>query len=403
MRGAALVAALWLLCAALPAAAQSPSVSHSLWVVSGSSVMLRYTLPRSTARQLAGPRGPDPVAAAVGRYVLSHMSVTAAGRDCPASDQGYDIGTVDPLYAGADLYSFEIFFQCARPQDLTLHDRALFDRVPGHTDFAIVQVNQGRSIRRLVTARTQLLRIPDDGSLRDSGLLTYARTGFSHFVFGFDHLCFICGLLLVVRRRLEFANLAVGLALGYGVAAVLATAGVLAPRQAAPEAWIGFMVLFVALLIVAQETRSPRGTALAGAGGLLLLALAAAVTRHVEAAGLLLGAGIFAASFLQAPPVLRAGSALWILPTAAFGFLDGFTLPTDLSVLHAPTLLPTPAVFGFNVGALLAAALVAGLLLAAERLLRRTERSIPDLAVKDLSAAALAGLGSFWLLTGLGG
>ncbi len=389
------------LAVAQSAAAVDRSVSHSDWKVSANRILLRYTLPKSRAQRLVGPGWPAPSTATVGRYVLDHMSVSAGGKPCPAIDQGYDLGQIDPLYAGPDLYGFEIMFRCPHPDSLVLHDGAMFDKVSEHTDFATVQINGGASVRRLITSRTQQLPLPNDDLLKSSGIIRYLGAGFEHFVFGLDHMAFLCGLLLLARGRVALGCMALGLVFGYGAAAALGAAGLIAPYAGAAEAWIGFMVLFVAVLVVAEQTRRPRLISLVTAAALLLLAVVMALTRHFEAALMSLGAGIFAGGFLRVFPETAARSALWILPTLAFGFLDGFTLPTDVSTLHLPSLLPGFAMFGFNLGAILAAMLLAGLIVAAAVLLRRTCRTLPALLARDLSATLLAGLGAFWFLTGL--
>jgi hypothetical protein len=395
------MALLWVLAMVQPAAAADHSVSHSLWVVSGGSVMLRYTLPRSAAQQLVAPGWPRPTDASVGRYVLDHMSVYAGANRCPAIDQGYDLGNVDPLNVGPDLYGFEIMFRCTQQTGLVLHDGAMFDKTPGHTDFAFVQLNGGGLIRRLVTAQTQRLQIPTDGSLRTSGIGSYLRTGFWHFLFGFDHVCFVCGLLLLVRRWRAFGLMGAGLVLGYGAAAAVDAAGLITARSGAAEAWIGFMVLGVAVLIIARETERPVRLSLVAAGGLLLLAAAAALSRHFTVAVMTLSAAVLIGSLLRLLPTIANRSVLWVALTAAFGFLDGFTLPADVDTLQVPSLLPAFAVLGFNAGAALAAMLVAALLIAAVALLHRAYRMRPGLFATDVSASVLAGLGTFWFLTRL--
>ncbi len=80
--------------------------------------------------------------ATVSSYLLKNITVRSSVGACPAIDQGYDLGRVDPLAAAPDLYSFEIMYRCADPRGMTLTNAALFDRAP-HTDFARIQQNGG--------------------------------------------------------------------------------------------------------------------------------------------------------------------------------------------------------------------------------------------------------------------
>lgn len=128
------------------------SASYSTWIVSrdAQTVTLRLTLPAAAAQRLSGTDIPVLTVSKLGDYVLAHTAVEAAGRDCPASDQGYDLGRVDPLNVGAGLYGFEIVFRCPRRlTGLLLEDHVLFGRTPSHVDFARVEVGRQFSHRAL--------------------------------------------------------------------------------------------------------------------------------------------------------------------------------------------------------------------------------------------------------------
>ena len=247
-----IVAVLGLLCllaAAKPAGAETRSVSHSLWVVSDTAVMLRYTLPVTTAAHLARPGWPLPSTATVARYVLDHMSVNSTGGVCAPIDQGYDIGFIDALSVGSDVYSFEIIFQCAHSGELVLQDGALFDRVPQHIDFAVVQLQGGKSFAQLISSSNREIRLRADRAANASGLDRFAQLGFMHLFDSLDRVCFLLGVLLIARRRREFLYIGLGLALGYATAAAVAASGAIAARVNYIDAWIGFMVVIVAALI----------------------------------------------------------------------------------------------------------------------------------------------------------
>ena len=60
------------------------------------------------------------------------------------------------------------------------------------------------------------------------------------------------------------------------------------------------------------------------------------------------------AGFLQLSLQMNVVPVLWLLPTAVFGFLDGFGLPTDIASVRLASLIPVSDVFAFNAGALIA-------------------------------------------------
>jgi hypothetical protein len=94
------------------AALMRANVSYSIWVVSGREVALRFLVP---AWEVDAALGRAPfliVQQRLGNYLLGHTAVTASGGVCLPEDQGYDLGTVDPVSVGAGLYGFDILFRC---------------------------------------------------------------------------------------------------------------------------------------------------------------------------------------------------------------------------------------------------------------------------------------------------
>ncbi|HEY4338451.1 MAG TPA: hypothetical protein VGM97_00715, partial [Steroidobacteraceae bacterium] len=112
MKRLALIALCLLAGAAGGAEAQQRSVSYSTWIVSGNMVTLRYLLPVSVAQRLMGVEVQVLTVGKLEEYLLRHQTVGSAGGECPAIDQGFDLGRVDPLAVGPDLYGFEIFYRC---------------------------------------------------------------------------------------------------------------------------------------------------------------------------------------------------------------------------------------------------------------------------------------------------
>jgi len=192
--------------AALPptGAGGSTNVSYSVWTISGSSVLVKFLLPAPVAHSLSGADLPLLTTRKLGDYMLQHLSVQADGRECPAVDQGYDLGKVDPLAMGADLYGFEILFRCAGMTGLVLHNHAIFARSPGHINFARVE-ESGRISEQLFSSGHEELTVPDGTPMRAAGFSSYLRLGALHLAVGLDRLCFLLGSLLLIRRRQDAA------------------------------------------------------------------------------------------------------------------------------------------------------------------------------------------------------
>ncbi|HTY48212.1 MAG TPA: hypothetical protein VMB48_00815 [Steroidobacteraceae bacterium] len=434
MRGRSLLScARVLLCAlaalARPVVAAPASVSYSTWIVSPGAVTLRLRLPAAGAARLTGSDIPVLTVQRLGAYLLGRTGVRSGGRDCPAIDQGYDLGKVDPLAVAPGLYGFEIMFRCPGPPGpLSLHDHVLFDRVPGHIDFARIE-RGGQSSLALFTAGREQLQVPDTGALPAAGIGRYLRLGALHLLGSPDRLCLLLGAMLLVRRRRDLGGLLLGLAAGYGLSLLAGVPDVMQPQPALTDAWVGFLV---ALLAVLLATRRFGGWNLLAAGlpaALAVLAVLAAA-RAPRCALLLAGAALLAFGLLAAaaPPGAgngtgagtgvgtgagagagtgvgaRAGAAsARLLPVTMFGFLDGFTLPTMLAPMTLTGLAPLHLVAAYDLGSMLPAAVMAALFAGlagmppSVRIGLVPARHILD----DCAAACLGGLGAFWLVSRL--
>ncbi len=398
---AALAALCSLTGAAHVALAAGDTVSYSTWIVSRASgtVTLRYLLPIGAAQRLTGAAVPVLTVSKLGDYMLAHTDVWAGGHECPASDQGYDLGTVDPIHAGAGMYGFEIVFRCPGSMSgISLHDHALFERSPAHVDFARIEID-GRATRQLFTATRQRLEVdPSAGAMPPAGVGAYVSLGLRHILHGADRLCFLIAAVLLVARRRDLLNILLCLAAGYGLSILVSATGWIEPQTTLVEGFIGFLVALLAVAIALLGLERPRA-ALGWPALLLVLALIVAAMRAFEPALLLLGAALFSAGLLGT----SAGAGrpkLWLLPAGILGLLDGFALPALLAPVQLRAWTQVPMLVGYDIGALLAESIVLALLGAGVFLLLRSgylARVRP--AVSDVGAALLGGLGTFWLVS----
>jgi hypothetical protein len=398
---AALVAALGLLAGAAqgaPLPAGTANVSYSVWTVSGSSVLVKFLLPTPVAQSLTGGDVPVLTTRKLGDYVLQHLDVQAAGRNCPAVDQGYDLGKVDPLAVGADLYGFEILFRCPSASGLVLHDHVLFARAAGHVNFARIE-KDGHAAEQLFTASRQTLSVPDGVAMPAAGISSYLGLGAMHIALSIDRLCLLLGSLLLIRRKEEAGYAFAALVVGYAASLLVVTPGWIVARPTLLEAFIGYMVALLAALIILRELRQPRISALGCPALLAALALGAVFTHAPWAALMLFGGALLAGSLLTASAWLSA--PIWLVPLAVLGFLDGFGLPSALAPLHLSPRSQLWMTAGFDAGAALIGAVVMGTALAVFVLVRQRITGAPRALLNEIAAACLGGLGTFWLVSRL--
>jgi hypothetical protein len=393
--------ALWMfaLCGTTAFAAQR-SVSYSTWVVAGNTVTLRFLLPASEARRLTGVGVAVLTTDKLKDYMLQHVSVDAAGRSCPAIDQGYDLGRVDPLAVGPDLYGFELVYRCADPRQLRLHNSVLFGPVRDHVNFARIQT-RGQIVQQLFTVGRQTLALPDAGAPRGAGILAYLQIGLTHILGSADRWCLLLGALLLVQRRGDVGGIALALAGGYLLSLLVSASGWVLPRADSAEAFMGLLIVLFGAAITLRDAQYRWAGILAGPVLLLLLAGVSLVMHAPWAAAAMLGGACLFAGFVLLSRQLAGPGQFWLLLVALFAFLDGFAMSAVLPPAQLSRQSQLQIGLGLDAGAMLIEAVIVTLpmlvllVVRAQRIV--TFRSLLD----DLSAACLSGVGTFWLVSRL--
>lgn len=168
-----------------------------------------------------------------------------------------------------------------------------------------VEFASGQTVTQLVHPARPSFRIPPSSSTREL-LRSYGLLGLEHILTGWDHLLFVLGLVLLIRRpRAVFWSLTV-FTLAHCVTLSLAALGVIHFPPALVEALIALSILVLALELAApaKEARP------AGGWAPVMLALGF---------GLLHGLGFAGA-------LARIGLPANDIPTALFGFNVGVEL-----------------------------------------------------------------------------
>jgi hydrogenase/urease accessory protein HupE len=88
--------------------------------------------------------------------------------------------------------------------------------------------------------------------LRQNGLAvpTYLILGVEHILTGADHLCFVLGLLLLVRNRVMLLKTITAFTLAHSITLVATTVHMITVRPALVEALVALSILFVAVELV---------------------------------------------------------------------------------------------------------------------------------------------------------
>jgi hypothetical protein len=390
----------WLAIGTGSALAAGRSVSYSTWIVSGNLVTMRLLLPASAARPLVGVAVPVLTTDRLKDYVLQHVTVASSGGSCPAIDQGYDLGQVDPLAVGPDLYGFELVYRCTDPAQLVLRDTVLFATVPDHVDFASIRTH-GQMVQQLFTAGKQQLALPDAGAPPAAGIFAYVRIGLMHVLDSTDRWCVLLAALLLVRRRTDVGGIVLALAAGYVLSLALTSTGWVLPRVIALEAFVGLLVALLGAVIALRDGQYRAVGILGWASLLVLLAVAATFMHAPWAALLLLGGACLSAGVMLVVNRTVGHDMRWLVLIALFAFLDGSVMSAVLPPAQLPQRSLLQVVLGFAAGAWFIESLLVAVI-AAIFLVVRAQRMVAARSLLDeVAAAGLSGVGTFWLVSRL--
>jgi hypothetical protein len=419
-RGATTLVALTVLLAMLlvvglsasEAAAHGRSVSYSTWEIDGPRAVVTVRMKLLELSRLGPDFLPPEISADLRSSPSPRMPRSKLPRDLVLIADGA-ICQPDPLAErrpderGWVRYRWSI--EC--PDDasaLAIRSRILLDAAPSHMHFARVRfAERPESVGEQVLtegAPEFSLRVAGTSPGQDeaqanigSGLIDYIELGIDHILTGWDHLAFVFGLLLLARRFGEVARLITGFTLAHSLTLALAVQGLVYPRATAVEAVIAFSVALVAI---------EKGWLLSGRNRLIPMAVLVG-----------LGAlGISAAVGWTLIPVLTVGGLLlfsacyfglaanhdseWLRGclTFAFGLVHGFGFAGVLLEMTLPTERLVPALIGFNLGVEIGQV---GVVLILWPLLALGGRLAPRATTRlagELSAAAICGLGLYWLV-----
>lgn len=351
-----------------PALAQGvgASVSASDWTVAGRTVVLRVSLPDSRGRGESGT--------VLANDVLDHAAVRAGEAACPAIDQGEGVGRVDVLASLPGLRRFEVVFECpaqgvpvgAPMGTLRLDDHILFDRDPGHLDFARLHLPRGEATV-LFDAAHGSATVTADGDAPAPPVVRYLRLGFASVWGSLGRVALVLLLVPLLRGVRDWAGATAAAVAGAAAFLLLDLHGLAVVPSQAAEATLALLALLLAIRTAAPEhPRATVATALAAVGAVVAVE---AAHGHPGTVQTLAGVALLAPSLLSHAP--RARRAGFLLQAGLFGMLAGAAFSNALRTVRLPLEAAALPETGYVAGTLLAAACVAASGAGVMRLLRQ--------------------------------
>jgi hypothetical protein len=393
---ALLVVLVSVLAAAVPASAHTLSESLSAWRIDGDTVRLQFTVPDLEAKRISSSGKDLPSSAQLGQYLAARVGATAGNQKCPLRSGPR------ALAASAGYFRYELVFKCPTPNDIKIHSAAFYDLVRTHTNFARIEDTNGRFFEQILTQDHQEVAVSEHsghGGLENASFLTYVGMGVMHIFTGVDHMSFMLGLVLISRRVRDLLFVVTGFTLGHSLTLALAVTGILRPQAQYIDALVALTIALIGAENIGDGTHRPLPVAMGLGAILLLMALGRYFDLGVTLPTLLLvGGGIFSASYLMLTGQMSDAGRVRLLVTLVFGLIHGFGFASNLLEMRLPANRLAELLVGFNIGVEIGqVTVVLGALLLAW-LLVRARLAIPRPLFTDIAAAFLVGEGLCWFV-----
>lgn len=383
---------------AAPAAfAHTKSESQSVWRIVGNIVNVAYTIPDIELPRLAHPDGTLASETDLVNYVRERVVVLEDGKPCKRTQD------VRAVKATQSFHRYEFTYDCTDPKKIAVHSSAFFDIVPTHVTYAQIITDNGEFISQLLTPSQQTLELAStsgESPLQSASFFTYILMGIDHIYTGYDHQAFLLALVLLSSRLRDLIFVITGFTIGHSISLSFAVTGILRPHAEYINSLVGLTIALIAAENIADAAHR-RGTVALAFGGLMLcFALAHGVFGLPGLPFyLVLGASIFAASYMMLAGFMKDAARLRLIVTLVFGTIHGFSFAANLLEMRLPTGRLAELLVGFNVGVEIGQLLVVGVILTVLALLMRFRLTLPRAITVDVMSAILVGLGLFWFVS----
>jgi hydrogenase/urease accessory protein HupE len=334
-----LLAALLLLCP-LAAAAHQTSVSFSELNVHGAEVdgTLRFALADLRSQLAVDPKNLD--SATLPPFLLNSFVLKASGQPCalqPGATAAAD---------GEDGVAVTAHWRCpVAVEELSVRAGFLEQFPTGAAHLSRIKFGEGDVSQRVAQAEEPSFEVRYVRSVKTE-FFRFLLLGIEHIFTGYDHICFLIGLLLLGGSLKRLIGIVTAFTVAHSITLALAALDVLSPSPKIVEPLIAASIVFVGL------------------------------------------------EDLWALRTARAESALrhrWMI-TFAFGLVHGFGFASVLRELQLPRAVLATGLVSFNLGVETGQICIVVLALPILRKLRTYKNFAPS------AACCVAALGAFWLV-----
>lgn len=205
-----------------------------------------------------------PFEGALQDYLKDHLVFTAQGQACAlqSATLEYDREATTQLLLNGVQYRAD--YLCPdRPQTLQIENTLFTAGFPAQRNIMVFSDNPTAPQQVFTPQQTQgeltiasqafhfVGSLPTDESLAAS-LWRFIRLGFEHVLIGYDHIAFIIGVHLVVRKIREILKIVTSFTVAHSITLTLATLGIVQLPLALVEAAIALTIVYIGIENIAR-------------------------------------------------------------------------------------------------------------------------------------------------------
>jgi len=179
-------------------------------------------------------------------FVEGRLAVVNDGAACPMTplDAGVD------AHLGTAFTALQLVYRCPAPVHALAITSALFAREhPGHRTLATVHGAGGLLIQHVFGPGTETLDVVPEANAETvpEAVREFLALGVEHIFTGYDHVCFLLGLLLVAEGLANLLKIVTAFTAAHTVTLVLATLGYVTLDVRLVESVIALSITYVAI------------------------------------------------------------------------------------------------------------------------------------------------------------
>jgi len=395
LRALVCIACLLVFCFSIQNAwAHQRSESFSRWQYEGQRLSVLFTVSEAEAQRYFSPDGQQSLQRRLAAYLADRVG-PSEGSACERVD------AFSPTTANAGYLQFVAAWTCPKSPS-AIDVGSFFEMESEHSHLINLDFEEGFAQRLLdVDRHTWVIRdsASRDVSSGENVFVSFVARGTRHIFSGPDHIVFLLALMLVCWRGREMLWAITGFTVGHSCSLALAVLGIMQPEMRAIEAAIGLTIVLVIIERASNAMANPRRAAVITSLLLLAFLLPALIGGSDWQVLLLAGMALFSYCYLVLAHELNRQASFRLSIAALFGLIHGFGFAGAFLAIELPKNQLALTLLGFNLGVELGQLAVLALLV----LLAQARHMIPNggAFVREMLAATVGGLGTFWFASRL--